>query len=384
MPRTPLHTLIWSQDSVLYELFCFDQVLGSFVPGDEEEWQAWLEAHDSFTFQGRQGRLNVYKEARGRGGEEWDAYHTGRKGTHKRYLGRQAAVTFARLEEVAEALTRGEPFDQTEPSFVDTTRLSFPYPAREDRQTPVPPAQGPEQMQPASILLPKLRPPRLPSLCVWRGRLLARLEESREGRLTFVLAPAGSGKTTLVRQWIETQGQDTMVSWLSLDPEVDDPIRFWHYMLTACEHVEGQPGQEALKLLSTNQSLFPLLVLKQVLTSFLNDAARQVSRLLLILDDYHVITSSQIHESLAYLVDHLPPTLHLVILTRAEPALPLARWRARGDLQQWSAADLRFSPERMTSFLYQALPFPLPVERLRSLESHLEGWPTGFRLLALV
>ena len=129
--------------------------------------------------------------------------------------------------------------------------------------------------------------------------------------------------------------------------------------------------------------MFTPLVLKQVLTSFLNDAARQVSRLLLVLDDYHVITSSQIHESLAYLVDHLPPTLHLVILSRSEPALPLARWRARDDLQELHAADLRFSPEEMAAFLRQALPVPLPIEQLQSLEARLEGWPTGLRLLAL-
>jgi len=377
MPRTPLHTLIWSQDHAWYELFSFSQV---FVPGDEEAWRAWLEVHDSFAFQ---GRLNVYKEARPRGGQYWYAYHTTSKRTHKRYLGHSAKVTFARLEEVAEILTREEPFHQTEPSFVDTTRLSFPHPARPERQTPVPPAQGPEQMQPASILLPKLRPPRLPSLCISRGRLLARMEESFQGKLTFVLAPAGSGKTTLVRQWIETQGQGTMVSWLSLDPEDDDPIRFWRYVLTACEHFEGKPGHDALQQLSTNQSFFTLLVLKQILTAFLNNVAEQTSRLLLVLDDYHVITSSLIHESLAYLVDHLPSTLHLVILSRSEPALPLARWRGRGDLQEFHAADLRFSPEEMAAFLRQALQVPLPKEQLQSLEARLEGWPTGLRLLAL-
>ncbi len=377
MPRTPLHTLIWSQDHAWYELFSFSQV---FVPGDEEAWRAWLEVHDSFAFQ---GRLNVYKEARPRGGQYWYAYHTTSKRTHKRYLGHSAKVTFARLEEVAEILTREEPFHQTEPSFVDTTRLSFPHPARPERQTPVPPAQGPEQMQPASILLPKLRPPRLPSLCISRGRLLARMEESCQGKLTFVLAPAGSGKTTLVRQWIETQGQGTQVAWLSLDPEDDDPIRFWHYVLTACEHFEGKPGHDALQQLSTNQSFFPLLFLKQILTAFLNNVAEQTSRLQLVLDDYHVITSSQIHESLAYLVDHLPSTLHLVILSRSEPALPLARWRGRGDLQEFHAADLRFSPEEMAAFLRQALPVPLPKEQLQSLEARLEGWPTGLRLLAL-
>jgi LuxR family maltose regulon positive regulatory protein len=266
---------------------------------------------------------------------------------------------------------------------VETTRLYFTLPAQLERQTPVPDSRSPGQVQPASLLLAKLRPPRLPSLFVSRQRLLVRLEEGRQGKLTLLLAPAGSGKTTLVRQWIETQGQDTMASWLSLDPEDDDPIRFWHYVLTACERFPGEPGHDALKLLSTNQSFFTLLFLKNILTSFLNDIALQASRLLLVLDDYHVITSSQIHESLAYLIDHLPPTLHLVVATRAEPALPLARWRARGDLQEWSAADLRFSPEEMTSFLHQVLPFQLPAEKLQPLEAHLEGWPTGFRLLAL-
>lgn len=383
MPRTPLHTLIWSQDHAWYELFSFGQVLRSFVPGDDEAWQAWLEAHGSFAFQGRLGRLNVYKEARPRGGQYWYAYHTTSKRTHKRYLGRTAKVTFARLEEVAEVITRGEQFHKTEQSFGDTTRRYFTHPAQPGRHMPVPDSRSQGPVQQVSLLLPKLRLPRLPAWFVSRERLLARLEEGRQGKLTLVLAPAGSGKTTLVRQWIETQGQDTQAAWLSLDPEDDDPIRFWHYVLTACELFEGEPGHDALTLLSTNQSLFPLLVLKQILTSFLNDTALQASRLLLVLDDYHVITSSQIHESLTYLVDHLPPTLHLVIATRAEPALPLARWRARGDLQEIGAADLRFSPEEMTSFLQQALPFPLPKDQLQSLEARLEGWPAGLRLLAL-
>jgi LuxR family maltose regulon positive regulatory protein len=385
MPRTPLHTLIWSQDHAWYELFSYGQVLLSFVQGDEEAWQAWLEAHDSFAFQGRQGRLNVYKEARSRGGHYWYAYHTTSKRTHKRYLGRTAKVTFAHLEEVAELLTQGEPFHQAESSFVDTNRRYFTHPVQPEGQTPASLSRSlsPGPAQQASLLLPKLRLPRLPSLFVSRQPLLVRLEEGRKVKLTFVLAPAGSGKTTLVRQWIEMQSQDMQAAWLSLDPEDDDPIRFWHYVLTACEHFEGKPGHDALQQLSTNQSFFPLLFLKQILTAFLNNVAEQTSRLLLVLDDYHVITSSLIHESLAYLVDHLPPTLHLVILSRSEPALPLARWRGRGDLQEFHAADLRFSPEEMAAFLRQAVPVPLSKEQLRSLEARLEGWPTGLRLLAL-
>ena len=383
MPRTPLHTLIWSQDHAWYELFSFDQMPQSFVPGDEAAWQAWLEAHDSFAFQGRQGRLNVYKEARPRGGQYWYAYHTTSKRTHKRYLGRTAKVTFARLEEVAEILTREEQFHQTEQSFGNTTRRSVTHQMQPERQTPAPPSLRPEQGQQAPLLFPKLRPPRLPSFCLPRQRLLARMEEGCAGKLTLVLAPAGSGKTTLVRQWIETQGQDMQVAWFSLDPEDDDPIRFWHYVLTACERFSGKPGHHALRLLSTTHSFFPLLVLKQVLTALLNTVAEQTSQLFLVLDDYHVITSSQIHESLAYLVDHLPPTLHLIILSRSEPDLPLARWRARADLQEIGAADLRFSPEEMTSFLHQTLPFQLLKEQRHALEVRLEGWPTGLRLLAL-
>jgi hypothetical protein len=147
MPRTPLHTLIWSPDQAWYELFSFGQVLRHFVPGDEEAWQAWLEAHDSFTFQGRLGRLNVYKEARPRGGQYWYAYHTTSKRTHKRYLGSTAKVTFVRLEEVAEALTQGEQFHKTEQSFIDTTRGNFTHPAQPERQTPALPSRSPGPVQ---------------------------------------------------------------------------------------------------------------------------------------------------------------------------------------------------------------------------------------------
>jgi LuxR family transcriptional regulator, maltose regulon positive regulatory protein len=120
---------------------------------------------------------------------------------------------------------------------VETTRLYFTHPAQPGRQTPAPDSRSPGQVQQASLLLPKLRPPRLPSFCVSRQRLLARMEEGRQGKLTLVLAPAGSGKTTLVRQWIDTQDQDTQAAWLSLDPEDDDPIRFWHYVLTCAGYL---------------------------------------------------------------------------------------------------------------------------------------------------
>ncbi|WP_220197729.1 hypothetical protein [Ktedonospora formicarum] len=123
MPRTPLHTISWSQDHAWYELVSPNQV---FVPGDEEAWQAWLLGHDSFAFQGRAGRLNVYKEARPRGGQYWYAYHTTGKRTDKRYLGHTTKLTFARLEEVAAGLTQGKPFQKTESPLGGTPECSVP------------------------------------------------------------------------------------------------------------------------------------------------------------------------------------------------------------------------------------------------------------------
>ncbi|QBD76840.1 hypothetical protein EPA93_12825 [Ktedonosporobacter rubrisoli] len=264
---------------------------------------------------------------------------------------------------------------------LETTRRYFAPSVQRASRVPAP--HPPAALLPAPLLIPKLRLPRLAASLLARPNLLARMEQGRQGKLTLLLAPAGFGKTTLVRQWIDTQSSQTQTAWLSLDPEDDDPMRFWHYVLTACTFFEDKPGSSALTELALEQSFFTLPFLKTLLTSFLNELAQQTLPCLLILEDYHVITSSQIHESLTFVLDHLPPSLHLVMLSRAEPLLPLARWRARGELLELGASDLRFSPAEIAAFLQQALPAPLPVETLGSLETHLEGWPAGLRLLTL-
>ncbi len=364
MPRAPQHALIWSSDQELYECSRQGQVVCRFQLGDEAAWLTWLGGVTSLAFHSPRGSLNVFQEKRPRGGRYWYAYHTDRDGIRKRYLGQTAQVTLARLEATAQALASASPPPSPPPT----------------RAAPSDSSAGLE-VKPPLLLSTKLTPPRLPRSLVERPRLLAALDGALSTPLTLLSASAGWGKTTLLAAW--ARRQTARVAWLSLDPEDDDPIRFWHYVLTACERVEGKPGHGALQQISTNQSFLTPLLLRQILTSFLNAVAEQTSRFLLVLDDYHVITSSQIHESLAYLVEHLPPMLHLVVLTRSEPALPLARWRARGALLEIGAADLRFSPEEVTSFLHQMVPVPLPTEKLESLAAHLEGWPTGFRLLAL-
>ncbi|MCI0423069.1 MAG: LuxR family transcriptional regulator, partial [Acidobacteria bacterium] len=251
----------------------------------------------------------------------------------------------------------------------------------------------------SELLSTKLAPPRLRSVLVPRDPLLARLDEGLDHKLTLISAPAGFGKTTLVSQWLSQRMRDegrrmkgrqefhlssfslhpSKVAWLSLDAGENDPVRFWRYVLTACQAFQPDLGQPALALLRTS----PQLPFEALLTMFINELNRLSGRYVLVLEDYHVITSPQIHETLTFLLDHLPPTLHLILLARSDPPLPLARLRARGELNELGAADLRFSLSETQAFLQQALPFPLSPETVERLDSRTEGWAAGLRLVAL-
>ncbi len=227
------------------------------------------------------------------------------------------------------------------------------------------------------LLRTKLAPPRLPAALVSRPSLLARLDQGLAARLTLLSAPAGYGKTTLVAQWFATRHEPT--AWVSLDPGDDDPVRFWTYTITACQVFDSRLGQSALAALRT----FPQLPLESVLTGFINELAALPAPGILVLEDYHVITSPQIHTSVAFLLDHLPDTLHLVLMTRTEPPLGLARLRARNQAAEITAPDLQFSLHETEVFLAQALRVPLKPETVARLDAETEGWAAGLRLVAL-
>ncbi len=232
------------------------------------------------------------------------------------------------------------------------------------------------------LLSTKLALPRPHQSLVLREPLLARLDEGLEHRLTLLSAPAGFGKTTLMSEWIATRSElrdPPAVAWVSLDAGDNDAVRFWRYVITACRVFDASTGESALELLRASRRL----PLEAALTTFINDLAHIEHRCVLVLEDYHVITSPQIHETLAYLIDHLPVMQHLVILTRSDPSLPLARLRARDDLYELHAADLRFSLAETQSFLQQSLSFALSPAAIERLEARTEGWVTGLRLLAL-
>jgi len=229
------------------------------------------------------------------------------------------------------------------------------------------------------LLSTKFTSPRVSSSLVSREALLDRLDEGLDYKLTLLSAPAGFGKSTLVSAWIAQRRDRLDVAWVALDTGDNDPVRFWRYVLTACQALQPDLGKSALTLLLTSRPPH----FETVLTTFINDCSQLTKRGVLILEDYHAITSPQIHETMAFLLDHLPATLHLVILSRSDPPLPLARLRAHNDLYELHAADLRFSQEEARAFLQQTIPFPLSSEAITRLEARTEGWVTGLRLVAL-
>ncbi len=196
-------------------------------------------------------------------------------------------------------------------------------------------------------------------------------------KLTLISAPAGFGKTTLISEWLR-QCQ-TPAAWLSLDEGDNDPIRFLTYLVAALQTVAANIGKEVLALLQSTQ---PPPV-ESILTTLLNDITTISDNFILVLDDYHVIDSQPVNQTLAFLVEHLPPHLHLVIATREDPSFPLARLRARGQLIELRAADLRFSSDEAVEFLNRVMGLNLSPEDIAALGTRTEGWIAGLQLAAI-
>ena len=232
---------------------------------------------------------------------------------------------------------------------------------------------------PSPILATKLYiPPSRPDI-VSRPRLVKRLNHGLAAgrKLAIISASAGFGKTTLISEWI-TDCQRP-VAWLSLDEGDNDFTRFLTYLVAALQTFAENLGAGALAVL---QSPRPPPT-ESILTTLLNDIATLSCSFILVLDDYHVIDSQAVDQALAFLVEHQPPQMHLVIATREDPSLPLPRLRARGQLTELRAADLRFTPAEAAEFLNRKMGLNLPAEDIAVLDSRTEGWIAGLQLAAL-
>ncbi len=228
-----------------------------------------------------------------------------------------------------------------------------------------------------ALLATKTFVPRRRSRTVPRPRLCDGLDEGSRRPLTLVSAPAGFGKTSLVADWVETRGRP--VAWLSLDEADADPSRFFAYLVAALGTVVPGVGGALLPVLASPQPP----PIESTVTALVNDLARAPGDVVLVLDDLHAVDSRPVDEALAFLVEHLPPQLHLIIVTREDPALPLARLRARGDLLELRAADLRFTTEESAAFLADVMDLALDEAEVDRLEATTEGWIAGLQLAAI-
>ncbi len=228
-----------------------------------------------------------------------------------------------------------------------------------------------------ALLATKLYIPSLRPGLVARPRLLERLDRGLSVRLILVSAPAGAGKTTLLSEWLSRCPCPS--AWVSLDAGDNAPVRFFDYVVAAVDSVAPGSGETVRELLAQPQPP----PLQAVLTQWLNGLCALGGNLVLVLDDYHVIAADAIHAALAFLVENAPPQLHLAISTRADPPLPLARLRSRGQLLEVRGDDLRFSSEEAALFLNQAMGLGLAADDVAALEARTEGWIAGLQLAAL-
>lgn len=240
-------------------------------------------------------------------------------------------------------------------------------------------ASGQRYSLPQQLVRTKLYVPPVRASLVVRPRLVERMAAGlRSGsRLTLLSAPAGSGKTTLVSTWLSGCGHPA--AWLSLDAADNDPTRFLRYLIAALQAIVPGVGEVAQMLLQPPQ----LPPQESVLALLVNQLCALPDHVILVLDDYHVITAAVIHQAVAFLLRHLPAQMHLAILTRTDPPLPLSRLRVRHQLTEIRAADLRFTADEARVFLNDLMALQLSVDDVAKLEARTEGWIAGLQLAAL-
>ncbi|TAK30829.1 MAG: helix-turn-helix transcriptional regulator [Chloroflexota bacterium] len=341
------------------------------------EWHSWLSTATGFSFVSPEGTFWAYQD---RSGDYWRAYRKVSGKARRAYLGKAARITLERLNEVAVALAVQDSgalaLGQTASGDVSRSvyaGLASNTVARVDSK----PQSGPQRLSDSIFLSTKLLRPVVRTDLVERPRLTERVSRAFHCPLTLISAPAGSGKTTLLGQWIAQSRSP--VAWVTLDSGDNEPTRFWAYIISALQTLRLHLGGDVLMMLRSSE-LPPLESYLSVLT---NAVAAEQADLAIVLDDYHFIVDQTVHKSVAFLLDHLPPNLHLIIATRTDPPLSLARLRVRGQLCELRAGDLKFTLEETTSFLNEVMRLNVSAEDVAALVRRSEGWTAGLQVAAL-
>jgi LuxR family maltose regulon positive regulatory protein len=372
MSKVPKYTLAWSPAIEVYELYQTRGREALRIVPDSPEWFAWLDQTSSFAFVGKRGHYTARKEAKQRGGHYWSAYRATSEHLVKKYLGKTTDLSLARLEYIEGALrAQSESFlSHSETLCKVSTNKVVDDAHHGQKRRPLHP-----------LLASKLHVPRPRKHLVPRAHLVERLKRGVEGALTLVSAPAGFGKTTLLAQWLVESGMP--IAWLSLEAEDNNPTNFLSYLIAALQTLDAQIGTTALAMLRTPQPLSSESVVA-VLGVFVSEVISRGSReFVLVLDDYHLITADSIHHGITFLMEHLPSQLHLVLASRTDPPLPLARLRVQGQLTEVRMVDLQFSTAETNAFLQEVMGLKLPPEAIATLKRRTEGWIVGLQLAGL-
>jgi LuxR family maltose regulon positive regulatory protein len=229
------------------------------------------------------------------------------------------------------------------------------------------------------LLRTKLYIPAVRRRVIPRQRLIERLSTALDYKITLISAPAGFGKTTLLSEWIHISELNKRIAWVSLDKGDNDPVRFWHYFVAALGGLKSSISEKALPMLHSPQPP----PIESALTTLINEVTAIPDNFAVVLDDYHMVESQAIRNGITFLIDHLPPQMHLVIASRADPSLPLSRLRGRGLMIEIRADDLRFTIDETTAFLNELMGLSLTGEHIAALEARTEGWITGLQMAAL-
>src|SRR2546421_3681968 len=391
MPKIARYTFAWSPLHQAYELHESQGRELLDIVSESRPSLEWVSQISSFAFHGRNGSYTACKECKQRGEGYWYAYaRVGGKMT-KRYLGRDIGLTLPLLEQVAQELRldtpdtplqkEGTALSRSSDSLVPLSTDIAVSPASAQRSHHPVRRQGgspaDQKTRPAFAGLPadlllatKLRVPRPRPHLVHRHRLIQRLEQGMERALTLISVPVGFGKSTLLSGWLASCA--IPVAWLSLEPQDNEPVRFLSYLLAALQSYDPHLGTIRQVL---HHPLQPPSM-ETVLTLLINDLLiRRVTaqeHVVLVLDNYQVVTLESIHDALSFLLEHLPPQVHLVLATREDPPLPLAQLRGRDDLLEIRASDLRFTQEEAATFLVEMMGLPLSTQESGLLHTRTE------------
>lgn len=365
MPKAAVHGLRWIPGCGTYIFTESHKHLGSATPSN---LITWLVGRHSFAFSGQAGAYTARKERMSNGSWYWYAYRRTGGRLQKKYLGKSEVITIELLEQATAFFKPAHDKNKEVPE--KPSKL-----LHEREQQHRPGSQG--QLSPISTTRFEIPPP--PPHAISRPRLLEQLRAARSKPLTVISASVGAGKSTLLSCWSAQQGE-SLAGWISLESKDTEPVRFWSLIFTALDMLSPGSGTDALRLLSAGRRVD----IEHLLTLLLEQLQTSQQEIFLILDNYHYAENPAITQNMMFLLAHLPGHMHIVISTRIDPPLPLARLRTGDQMVELRNADLRFTRSEAAVFLEQRLQFSISQEEFHALYEHTEGWITGLQLAAVL